>query len=69
VILTKKNLNGFFLDFFLKSSKNGQKRPEDGTKMLKTLKNPIICQNIQISTKISVFEEFLDINMTKTLEM
>jgi len=53
----------------LKSSKNGQKRPADDTKMLKTLKNAIIYQNIQISTKISAFGEFLDINMTKTQEM
>ena len=58
-----------FLEKKLKSSKNGQKRPADGKKMLKKLKNAIICQNIQISTKISVFGEFLDINMTKTQEM
>jgi hypothetical protein len=37
--------------------------------MLKKLKNTIICQNIQISTKISVFGELLDINMTKMQEM
>ena len=58
-----------FLEKKLKSSKNGQKRPADGKKMLKKLKNAIICQNIQISTKISVFGEVLDINMTKTQEM
>ena len=69
MILTFFFLNYFFLDFFLKSSKNGQKRPEDGTKMLKKLKNPIICQNIIFLTKISIFEEFLDKYMTKMQEM
>ena len=38
-------------------------------KCSKKLKNAIIYQNIQISTKISAFGEFLDINMTKTQEM